>query len=208
MSRAESPILKFLVIIVAILSMAACAPILEPEKECNFVQNSQLQRVSWNASLPIKIYLHSSVPEEFIGAISQAMKSWDASLGSRPIFELAGIITQGSEPVQDGSSVIYWREDWDDVRTSEQARTTIFWKGSQIQEADIQVNARDFNFFWGDQAVSGAVDVESLMLHELGHVLGLGHNEASLSVMASRLASATLRRDPSKADVDSLRCEY
>ena len=156
----------------------------------------------------MKLYIHESVPTKYREAVTKALNRWDQALGSRPIFQVAGVINQGSEPVQDRVSVIYWRDKWDGQKAGEQARTTVFWKGNQILEADVQINGQDFSFFWDNQALSGAVDVESLFVHEFGHVLGLAHSASEGSVMATRLASGVLRRSPSKTDLDSLRCEY
>lgn len=195
-------------LIAMVLFLQACGQKLESEEECNFVQNSLQQRVSWNAQLPVQLYIHSSVPPQYYGAIQSAMNQWDQSFGSRRMFEIAGVISQGTRAVQDGVSVIYWRSQWDGQRSNEQARTTIFWRSDQIQEADIQINDQDFSFSWSDPPTEGTVDIESLFLHELGHVLGLSHNRETGSVMATHLASASLRRKPVKTDIDSLRCEY
>lgn len=188
--------------------LEACAPSRESEESCEFVQNSFGQRVSWNSKVPVKVFIHESVPQEFFGAIEAAMKKWDNALASRPLFVLGGIVNGPNHPVQDDATIIYWKEDWTGDKVGEQARTTVFWKENQIKEADIQVNARDFHFAWQEGPVNGAVDIESLLVHELGHVLGLAHSKGPASVMATRLSSGTLRRVPSKTDLDSLRCEY
>ncbi|MBK7843247.1 MAG: matrixin family metalloprotease [Bdellovibrionales bacterium] len=105
--------------------------------------------------------------------------------------------------------MIYWLRQWESDRRTEQARTTVYWTGSRIYEADIRVNAQNFLFYNGDGSeIFSGVDLVSLMVHEFGHVLGLSHNEAAASVMATTLASGTLRRVPSKTDLDSIHCEY
>ena len=190
------------------LSFEACGPKFESEEACQFVQNGIGQRVSWNSALPVKVFIHESVPREYYSSVESALRRWDSALGSRPLFVLGGVVNHGDAPVQDGASVIYWRESWLGGQVGEQARTTVFWEGSQIQEADIQFNARDFEFFSGDQVINGAVDFESLLVHELGHLLGLSHSAKDRSVMVTRLSSGVLRRVPAKTDVDSLRCEY
>lgn len=105
--------------------------------------------------------------------------------------------------------MIYWMNQWEDDRRTEQARTTVYWTGDRIYEADIRINGEFFNFYGGDGAESfSGVDMESLMVHEFGHVLGLSHNDGKGTVMAVTLSSGTLRRTPGKDDLDSLRCEY
>jgi len=38
-----------------VMLIAACTQKLEPQSQCNFVQNSELQRVSWKGQIPIKL---------------------------------------------------------------------------------------------------------------------------------------------------------
>ena len=97
---------------------------------------------------------------------------------------------------------------------SEQARTSVYWVGDQIQEADIRINASKannysvFNFYWGQSSGQDAVNIEALVLHEMGHVLGLKHKETGSSVMATYLPNHTDRVNPAQTDLDSLKCEY
>ena len=192
-----------------VLFIQACGKKLDPQESCNFVQNSQLQRVSWKDRTPVKLYIHSSVPTEFYSSIELAVEEWNRTLGREVLrIELTGV-TGSYTPSRDGASMIYWLNSWEDDRRTEQARTTVYWTGDRIYEADIRLNAKFFNFYGGEgnDSFSG-VDMESLMVHELGHVLGLSHNDSKGSVMAVTLASGTLRRTPGKKDLDSIRCEY
>ena len=118
-----------------------------------------------------------------------------------------GVDSSTAGPAQDGISTIYWMEEWDPNRPLEQARTTIFWEDDRIVEADMRLNKKNFSFYT-DEFPRGAVHLESLVVHELGHVLGLKHNEGGGSVMHPILASYTVRDEIGDPDVDSLRCEY
>ena len=199
------------------LGLLACGAKIEPEESCNFVQNSQGQRVSWKGARPIPIYIHESVPLEFHPAIVRAMASWERSVGE-PLFRVVGLKTGPIAPKRDEANVIYWMQAWQEDRSNEQARTTIHWVGDEIQEADVYVNDRDFEFYAGDATrclSSGSceipnhqVDFESLLVHEFGHVLGLQHNESLPSVMAAYLRPEQSRRKIETQDVGSLRCEY
>ena len=54
----------------------------------------------------------------------------------------------------------------------------------------------------------GKVDFETVVSHELGHVLALGHNNKPGSIMQENLAERQVRRGLRPVDLDSLRCRY
>src|SRR5690349_9044857 len=125
--------------LVSIGSLIACSRHFDPEPSCNFVQNGDLQRVSWNSSLPVKLYVHKSMPlyryPEMEGIIREAVKDWNRDAG-KEVFRLEAFQIGGnSVPQKDGYSMIYWMDTWEDKNALEQARTTIYWSGSQIYEA-------------------------------------------------------------------------
>lgn len=197
-----------LALLVAIgVGLQACGQHPQPEEGCNFVQNGEQQRVSWGSQTPVVLYVDERVPNEYLNAIVAAAKVWNVKIGREVLKIIPGATTNGV-PAQDGRNVIYYLGDWERDKSNEQARTTVYWSGDRIYEADIRINARDFHFFSDDQLIAGRVDMESLLVHELGHVLGLGHTETAESVMVRSLPSATKRRELSAADVKSIRCEY
>ena len=63
------------------LLMQACSRPQKPEPSCNFVQNPEQQRVSWQRRLPVKLYLHSSIPAEAYDAIDRAVSEYNLKLG-------------------------------------------------------------------------------------------------------------------------------
>lgn len=190
---------------VAAIVIPACAP--KSQESCGYVQNSYSERVSWRSDLPITMYIHESVPPHLRGAIESAMKTWEKAAG-RKLFNIAQKIVGGpSNPSQDRYNVIYFQSSWEADKPSEQARTNLYWVGDQIVEGDININGK-FTYYWNQQTSGTSYNIEALVLHELGHVLGLKHNDHTDSVMASYLASHSDRLTPTRADLSSLKCEY
>jgi hypothetical protein len=195
----------FAVITGLVLAMQfGCAKSSTPQDACGFVQNSEGQRVSWKSSTPIPMYFDASFPTQYMAAVQDAIATWEKGIG-RHVFDLRGSLPP-SQPAQDGLSVIYWLTTWDPSLPQQQANTTIYWVDNQVVEADIRVNAK--NFTYSSNPGYFDVDIESLVLHELGHTLGLKHDDAVPSVMATSLPSGYLRRSLYASDLASVKCEY
>lgn len=187
---------------------------MKPEESCGFVQNVYGQRISWKGSLPVPLYVHSSYPAQYYPALDQAIQVWETALG-RKLFKVVNYSLGGPiDPRRDGNNVIYWMSSWEANKVNEQARTSVHWEGDQIRETDIRINAynkstgQGFNFYIDYPLNSSDVHLPSLLIHELGHVLGLKHNDSGTSVMATYLQAQMLRNKVGDTDVKSARCEY
>ena len=194
-----------------LLLVQACGRSLPNEEACNFVQNQNLQRVSWDKNLPVDLYIDNSVPAEYGSSIQAAVNRWNElgiRLRGREFFRLRSGSPGASTPQKDGYTKIYVMYDWESDKPAEQARTTVYWTGSVIYEADVRINRKNFDFDTTDAQDKSKVHLESLLVHEFGHVLGLAHTSESTSVMQVSLANGLLRNEPAKIDVDSLTCEY
>lgn len=189
----------------------ACGP-LKPNSQdaCNFVQNSNGERISWKGNLPIPLRVHESFPPNYLSSLYEAVQIWETSVGRR-LFDIVSVREAGPIlPRQDRISMIYWMNTWESDRTSEQGRTSIYWVGNAIQEADIRINAKDFSYYLDTPSASKSNEVQltSLLVHELGHVLGLKHDDAEPSVMATYLSVHTSRKALTSTDSTSVQCEY
>lgn len=202
--------LAIAIIVAGAALMQACSRPLPPQESCNFVQNPDLQRVSWRGHLPIHLNLHKSVPKEAYDAIDRAVAEYNLKVGGgQEVFRIDERGKDGElDPEKDGVSMIYWFDTWDPNKPTEQARTTIYWTGTEIFEADMRINAHNFTFNYGTETSFGDVDLDSLVLHELGHALGLAHNPTHGSVMNITLDNGQVRRKLGDVDMTSLKCEY
>lgn len=193
-----------------LLGMVACAP--KSQDDCGFVQNVYGERISWKGEVPITLYVHQSVPTEYAGAVVAAAESWNKAAG-KTLIQVSNQRVGGEATARDRMNVVSFASNWETDKLSEQAKTSVHWVGDQIQEADIKVNNLSmngnsvFNFYWL-QPKSNAVNLEALVLHELGHVLGLKHKDRDSSVMNTYLASNADRTQLAETDTKSLQCEY
>jgi hypothetical protein len=107
------------------------------------------------------------------GAVARAASTWSAVDTARVSFEYQGM-TSAVPDVVDGRTTIGFldRPDLDEVLGA--TSFLIDDTTGAIVEADIFFNTR---FAWSvsAQGTPGRVDLESVALHELGHLLGLSH---------------------------------
>jgi hypothetical protein len=209
-----------LIIIAALIAslMPACGPKPEPQESCNFTQNVYGERLSWKKNLPIPIYVHSSFPSQYLPALYEAINVWDNGMGKKAFQVMNEHMDGPLEPGEDHRSVIYWMNNWESsMMNEEQGKTTAYNIGNEIIEADIRINASHatagsgtagFGFYLNAPTKGRDVHLESLLIHELGHVLGLKHNDNGESVMDTHLSASTKRTSLSSSDLSSLQCEY
>lgn len=194
----------------ALLSLVpACAP--KSQEECGFVQNVYGERISWKGQLPVVMKIHESVPVQYHDALVTAAESWNKSFGKKLISITKDQIVRGPIlSMKDSENVIYFYPNWEANKTTEQARTSVYWLGDVIKEADIRINAKDFQYY--DLALNNKgpskINLQALLIHELGHVLGLKHKDTDASVMGTYLASQSDRLQIAQTDKKSLTCEY
>jgi len=52
------------------------------------------------------------------------------------------------------------------------------------------------------------IDLESVAVHEIGHLLGLDHSSDSNAVMYSKIPPGTVKRDLAQDDIDGIHALY
>lgn len=210
--------LGFLILIFIALTSCGEVPRLGPATEdalasasqddCGFVQNSYGQRVSWKSQTPISLVFHPSFPQEFKNVFKKAATHWEDASGKSLFKYVEGTTANNRESQKDGVNVVSWMDSWDTAKANQQAVTSLFWYGNKIQESDINVNGKNFAFYVDDYPGNREVHLESLFVHEIGHVLGLKHRSDVTTVMWSILSAAVKRDTLTEADRITLKCEY
>jgi hypothetical protein len=111
---------------------------------------------------------------EFRAAVRRATSTWEAVPGARLRFEDQGFTT--AQPVGlDGRSTLGFLDRPDLDRVLGATSLLVDAETGALVEADIFFNTR-FGWSVAPQGDAGRVDLESVVLHELGHFIGLGHS--------------------------------
>lgn len=113
-------------------------------------------------------------PADFQAAVSRAFNTWNALETANTSSQFAGF-TQALPRVDDGMNVIGYRSRPDLERTLAATNFLYDVTDGRIVESDIFFNT---TFSWSTAAggETGRFDVESIALHEVGHLHGLGHS--------------------------------
>lgn len=114
---------------------------------------------------------------------------------------------KGAEAEDGRNDVIVHTTDWEPPLTVGAAgQTIIYVRSGSIVEADIHLNARDYQFAVGD--VPGKIDLQSVLTHELGHLVGIGHSEVERATMNATLPSGIAARSLERDDVEAVCALY
>jgi hypothetical protein len=123
-------------------------------------------------------------------AATKALGTWtqaECGGGSLPSLTFQVAATEDMKGVVDGASAVRFRDrDWPhhDLNTNVALTTlTIDKTTGHVLNADVELNSFAQPFF-SDGSLS-KYDLELVLLHEMGHVLGLGHSRAATSKMSA-----------------------
>jgi len=161
---------------------------------------SEPLRLRWKGNV-IKIAVSTSVTEpnanikfdsDVFGAIRRSVDAWQAAADIQIEIERSDKQSLSPSGISgDGVSLITIAQSVENVLLfskepmAESAKTRVFYKNSQITEADIVLNP--FQQFSTD-GTFGTFDLESTLTHEIGHLLGLRHSGVLGASMSSSLA--------------------
>ncbi len=162
---------------VALMGLAQPAPALAYLK-FGFRIGDRTVDVKW-ASAPVRYFVNErDIPgvtaTEFGAAVGRAAATWQAVPGTTLGFAFQGF-TNAPPTGMDGRNTLGFLERPDLDRVLGATSLLLDAATGALIEADIFFNTR-FQWSVAPQGEAGRVDLESVVLHELGHFVGLGHS--------------------------------
>lgn len=153
----------------------------------------------WDSLPVVQYYNASNEPSSLSGsgqtALTNTHATWDGVATSLFDIDSGGLTTRCPSLVKECPG----RQSFDgfnDVGWVRLDRRTlgVTWYGTTTDEADMALNTR---FSWNDGCanVSGSYDVQTVFLHENGHVVGLGHSNDANTIMFPSYQGATCTLD-------------
>lgn len=153
-----------------------------------YLASKDCRLLSWGANIPIIISKEDSLPIEISTAINQAVNIWEAATGV-DLFEIRPSVIRFQDELNHQFNLVGVRggENWLNYpiegKEGEPAKTVYFYR-DELYNANIFFNEAFVN------GSKGKYDFVSIALHELGHVLGLDHDDTDTptkSIMNSKI---------------------
>jgi hypothetical protein len=186
-------------------------------------------QLGWSTTGPVAFYTSDEMPQAAVTQLQKAMQTWEKAVGKTLFIYKGQESKKGADfsalyaPLNDDRNGHYFDFAWTaSTGKSSAVLATTIWENSpadvqSIVKADIRYNAEFYSF--GDalteygRGTRTLVDLESLALHELGHLLGLSHvsvDEDRFSVMNASLfiGEGMTTRKLSQGDIERIRTIY
>jgi hypothetical protein len=162
----------------AAVLVAACAVPLGAYLKLGTQVGNRTESLRWR-NFPIRYFVtNTGVPlvstQQFQAAVTRAFSTWHAVQTATTSSEFVGFV-QAPPFVADNASVLGFLNRPDQDRTLAATTFTVDVTDGRILESDIYFNSA-FDWSVAEAGGTNRFDVESIALHEIGHLLGLSHS--------------------------------
>lgn len=202
-------VLGFLLFKIALfaLFLSGCGDLEESDRcgaaiSSGYLTSQDCQPLNWQ-SLPISLTKDPSLAPELSIAIDEAIDIWERESG----IDLFQIVESESQNTITARTAPAWGEEPVFGKDEEPAKTVYLYRQNRLFDTDIFFNEA---FHFSLHGTDGTFDATTICLHELGHVLGLDHDNNTSpekSIMNSQIRK-TERRYLSQRDIDRVRHLY
>jgi len=153
-------------------------------------------------------------PSELTGAIKRSFFAW-SSPSCTDLYPVHDGTTSSTETnltlpstgAIDRVNTLVFRDSWPPAGVSDPAIselmpavTTVVYDSAtgEILDADIDVNVQDYRWTLGDDKIE--LDLQSVLTHEIGHLLGLAHSDNPAATMYPQVKAGQIHKRVLAAD--------
>lgn len=159
-------------------------------QSCGLYKADGKQFIRWE-DFPVKIYADQKMPEKAKQILWKAILEINENTNKNLIVFMGN--SSFDEKDSKKNNVVYWKNTWEEDKSTEQARTSVIWAGKYIKSASISVNNLNFDYPAVDGEIMVGPDLKTLFIHELGHFLGLQHDDEYYNIMNTTLANNVVK---------------
>lgn len=215
--------MKNLLLLTILLVMSACeAPTQATIKASSSSASSAMAPSRWpSGSFPLSVKIANNFNSDEVLAVQDMADAWNDSVNYQVTFMNDGGSTSAKsddlDSYVDSLIGVYKLDNWPaQLPGTALAVTQIYGTRKnigrsseyiRIDHADILMN---YDFFDFTTDYSWGYDFQTIVLHEMGHLLGLYHDESSTddSVMFPTITRSVTNRYPLARDISALKSKY
>jgi hypothetical protein len=157
--------------------------------------------------IKVALPLSRDLGDAEVGEVDVALRTWSSVRCSAWRGEVDGTAPVAGD--DDGVSSVVWHDtDWPAAFTPGALAQTIVRvdNAGKTREIDVHINGVDHR--WSIDGRAGTVDARGVLVHELGHALGLGHSDVTTATMYASGPQGLAWRSLEKDDVDGVCALY